>query len=258
MSIATIGDQFVHYEVLGRGQPVVLIHGWLGSWRYWWPSMQALSKRHRTFAFDLWGFGDSSKNKEEYSLDAYVDMLDGFLDKLGINAPIHLIGHSLGAAVALRYTTKFPNKVDRVAAISLPVEGTAIHERLLTWDSNAVFSRVVGASHPEVDNELRKTDDIAMNDLARELSRQEFIHDIINCQRPLMLVFGGQDPLIKQPTENLPDPSQDLTYIALENCQHFPMLEDGVRFNRLLMEFTHANGDLQAISPKDHWQRRNR
>jgi len=75
MSITTVGSKLVHYEVLGRGQALIFIHGWLGSWRYWWPAMQALSSHYRTYAFDLWGFGDSSKSDEEYTLSAYVNML---------------------------------------------------------------------------------------------------------------------------------------------------------------------------------------
>ncbi|MFW6183111.1 MAG: alpha/beta fold hydrolase, partial [Chloroflexota bacterium] len=59
MSITTVGEHLIHYEALGRGQPVIFIHGWLGSWRYWWSSMQGLSAHCRTFALDLWGFGDS-------------------------------------------------------------------------------------------------------------------------------------------------------------------------------------------------------
>ena len=70
MSITTVGNHLIHYEVLGRGKPLIFIHGWLGSWRYWWPSMQAMSSQYRSFAFDLWGFGDSSKAPEQYTIDA--------------------------------------------------------------------------------------------------------------------------------------------------------------------------------------------
>lgn len=258
MSIATIDDQFVHYEVLGRGEPVILIHGWLGSWRYWWPSMQALATRHRTFAFDLWGFGDSSKVPEQYSMDAYVEMLDKFLNKLGIMRPVTLIGHALGAAVALRYTIRHPERVVRVGAIALPVQGEAINERLLTWDAHSLFSRVVAADFQEVNLELRKTDNVALNDLARELSREGFLEEIGVFPRPLLLIYGGNDPLVKQPTDILPEPNETRAYISLANCQHFPMLEDGLRFNRLILDFTHGNGDLSTIAPKEHWQRRNR
>ncbi len=57
MSAITIENDLVHYEVLGRGRPVILVHGWLGSWRYWVPAMQQLSSKYRTYALDLWGFG---------------------------------------------------------------------------------------------------------------------------------------------------------------------------------------------------------
>ncbi|GAB4575327.1 MAG: hypothetical protein Kow0077_26280 [Anaerolineae bacterium] len=120
MSAVTIDNDLVHYEVLGRGRPVILLHGWLNSWRYWVPSMQHLSLKYRTYALDLWGFGDSSKNPAKYSLEAYVQQLSGFMDKMGIPKAA-LIGHSLGAAVAAHYALRYPQQVARLMAISPPV-----------------------------------------------------------------------------------------------------------------------------------------
>ncbi len=257
MSIATVGDNLIHYEVLGRGEPVIFVHGWLGSWRYWWPSMQALSARHRTFAFDFWGFGDSSKYSEKYAFDAYVEMLGDFIDKLGIFKPVTLVGHALGGAVALRYTVQNPDRVQRVASVAVPLVGDAVNERLTTWDSSSVLSRVVGASYPEVDMELRKTDNVAMNSTARDVIQENFIQDALTCPRPFLMIFGDQDPLVKQMTDRLVDTPDSVAYVSLE-CNHFPMLEQAMKFNRLVLDFTHSDGNLQAIAPKDHWQRRNR
>jgi pimeloyl-ACP methyl ester carboxylesterase len=258
MSIATIGDNLIHYEVLGRGEPVLFIHGWVGSWRYWWPSMQSLSSRHRTFAFDLWGFGDSSKSPDKYTFRAYVDMLHQFMDKLGILQPVNIVGHSLGAAVALRYTKEDPSRVKRVVAVSLPVQGHLIHDRLASSDSAAILSRVLGVTYPEVELEIKKTDTNAMNNLARELAGYDFVEDLANFPRPLLLVFGEQDGLVKQPVNGLPEPTNDLAYIELDSCNHFPMLDQGVKFNRLILDFTLGDGDLLKIAPKEHWQRRTR
>ena len=66
MSAIILQDEIVHYEVLGRGRPLIFIHGWVGSWRYWIPSMQAASVSFRAYALDLWGFGDSAKEPEKY------------------------------------------------------------------------------------------------------------------------------------------------------------------------------------------------
>ena len=258
MSIATIGDNLIHYEVLGRGEPVVFIHGWIGSWRYWWPSMQTISSRHRAFAFDLWGFGDSSKSNDKYNFNAYVEMLDHFMDKLGILQPVTLVGHSLGAAVALRYTHLHPERVRRVAAVSLPVHGNTIHERMMNADPNFMVQRVLNTSYPELDLEIKKTDTAALNGLARELTGYDFTREISTCPRPLLLVFGEQDAIIRQPSNDLPDPTSQLAYIALESCNHFPMLDQTVKFNRLVVDFIHSDGDLQTIAPKELWQRRTR
>lgn len=219
--------------------------------------MQALSARNRTYAFDLWGFGDSSQHSEKYSLDAYVEMLHGFLDVLAVRKPVILVGHALGAAVSLRYTVKYPQDVDRVAAVSLPVTGTYMNERLAGDDPFASFVRSAGMSWPEVDNEVRKADTGAIAKSVYELRQTDFLPDISACERPMMLVFGKQDQIVKEPGNSLPLPTPERTYISLD-ANHFPMLEDKVKFNRLVLDFVLAEGDLQQISPKDHWVRRNR
>ncbi|MCJ7736236.1 MAG: alpha/beta fold hydrolase, partial [Anaerolineae bacterium] len=107
MSALIIDNRLVHYEVIGRGEPVLLVHGWIGSWRYWVRTMEELSAEYRVYAVDLWGFGDSDKSGVHYAVDDYTRLLSDFQSQLGMER-IHLVGHALGAAVALRYAARFP------------------------------------------------------------------------------------------------------------------------------------------------------
>ncbi|MBN2303810.1 MAG: alpha/beta hydrolase [Anaerolineae bacterium] len=120
MSAITIHNDLVHYEVLGRGRPVILLHGWLGSWRYWVPAMRQLSMQYRVYALDLWGFGDTAHDSEHYSFEAQVDLLDRFMGQLGIEKAA-LVGHDLGAAVVARYAADNPTRIPRLMTISPPL-----------------------------------------------------------------------------------------------------------------------------------------
>ncbi|MCA9916492.1 MAG: alpha/beta hydrolase [Anaerolineales bacterium] len=260
MSITTIDSQLIHYEVLGRGQPLIFIHGWVGSWRYWWPSMQALSAHYRTFAFDLWGFGDSSKTLDTYSLNAYVTMVDQFIDKLGVARPVILVGHGLGAVVALSYTAQNPDNVAKVAAISLPVAGTYLTNKLQGADNESMISRVLGReSFSELDSEIRKVDPLAVSKTIDEISNLNFVPDITNLNRPLLLVYGRQDSLVLPPNGEytyLQQSVNDRFYVELDLCHHFPMLQEKAKFNRLLLDFIIASAELTELTPKEYWQRR--
>ena len=92
MSSIVTDQGIVHYEAYGRGEPVVLLHGWLGSWGYWLDTMEALGRHYRLYALDFWGFGDSGKRRERYLVSDFVDLVEQFMERLGIvRAPI--IGH---------------------------------------------------------------------------------------------------------------------------------------------------------------------
>ncbi len=125
MSAITVSGDLLHYEVLGRGRPVVLLHSWLGSWRYWIPTMQQLSVKYRIYALDLWGFGDSGRNKQFYHIEGQAQLLEQFLERMGITKAV-FIGHGLGAAVLAHFATR-PNcgqLVHRMMIISPPLFGS--------------------------------------------------------------------------------------------------------------------------------------
>jgi pimeloyl-ACP methyl ester carboxylesterase len=120
MSAITTDGNLIHYEVLGRGRPVILVHGWIGSWRYWIPTMQILQLKYRVYALDLYGFGDSAKNPQRYSLEQQVTLLDTFMKELGMPKAA-LVGHGLGALVVAEYARRFPACVPRVLITGAPL-----------------------------------------------------------------------------------------------------------------------------------------
>src|SRR5512135_1053425 len=131
MSAILLDHAIVHYEALGRGRPIVFLHGWVGSWRYWISSMQVASTSYRAYALDLFGYGDTTHDPLFYSLEKQAGLLSGFLDEMGIGK-IALVGHGLGALVGFYFAAQQPGSVDRIMAISSPLEVAAINARLRT------------------------------------------------------------------------------------------------------------------------------
>lgn len=120
MSAITIGGDLVHYEKLGRGRPVILVHGWVGSWRYWIPLMQQLHTKYSVYTLDLIGFGDSAKNKAHYTIDQQVLVIEDFMEQLGIPKAA-LVGHGLGTMVLVRFALRNPTRVARLLLSNIPL-----------------------------------------------------------------------------------------------------------------------------------------
>jgi pimeloyl-ACP methyl ester carboxylesterase len=261
MSAVVIKDSLIHYEAIGRGKPLVFIHGWLGSWRYWVPAMEELSTRYRTYALDLWGFGDSDKLSSEYNLAAYVELLGEFIDKLGMDVlrPT-LVGHALGGVVALQYAAQAPDRVEQVMGVSVPLAGEAINKTLSTFSGNGdALARLVQkrARFDEIDMEAHKADADAISGSVRSVMDHDLRPALSPLQTPVLLLYGEHDPVIRPPqAEWMHGFDDNIRPILMDGAQHFPMLEERNKFNRLLMEFLAAEGNLDSLALKEEWQRR--
>jgi pimeloyl-ACP methyl ester carboxylesterase len=96
---------------------LVFLHGSWHDSSQWQKIVEPLSKNFHCFAIDLLGFGNSTAIETPTSIETEVNCLDEFLHALKLR-PVYLIGHSLGAWIAVSYTLKYPDLVQGVVAIS--------------------------------------------------------------------------------------------------------------------------------------------
>jgi pimeloyl-ACP methyl ester carboxylesterase len=263
MSAVVIDSDLVHYEVLGRGKPVLFIHGWLGSWRYWLPSMEAISTKYRAYALDLWGFGDTDKSKPRYQVFHYVELIDSFLNHLGITqTPI--VGHALGASVALEYAIRYPERVNKIMAVSLPLTPDSISRKLLDFGHNTVMAKIVWwrqIPHKEVQKETEKTAAGAITQSVQSVAQIEMNNRITNLNQNtmLLLVYGEQDDLVDpNPIRRVNGHWPNIRPLGVPQAKHFPMLDEAAKFQRLLQDFLEIESDLSLLELKEEWRRRTR
>ena len=103
---------------VGKGSPVVLLHGLGGSLYDWRHLIGPLSHRHRVIALDLLGAGESEiPESEDYSIAAQARRVRGLMDLLGVERG-SLVGNSYGGGIALRMAQDWPERVDRMVLIN--------------------------------------------------------------------------------------------------------------------------------------------
>lgn len=100
----------------GAGKPIVLLHGLTGTHEYFAPLAVRLSQTHRVIAPDLLGFGRSPWPDISYSVDEHLSALEQVLPK----EQVVLIGHSMGALLALEFARRNPERVAGLVMISPP------------------------------------------------------------------------------------------------------------------------------------------
>ena len=258
MSAILLDSSIVHYEVLGRGRPVIFLHGWVGSWRYWISAMQVTSTSYRAYALDLWGFGDTTHNALNYSLDQQANLLDRFLNEMGIGK-IALVGHGLGALVGITFAARFPQSVDRMMAVSCPLDYQAVNARLRTG-TPAELTEWLSSRTPEATTALTdssKADAKAIADSLAGLQANNVFNSFRTLNIPCLLVYGDKDPAIV-----VPDGEYSLStmthQVELESSGHFPMIDETTRFNRLLTDFLalDSGSSPRDLQMKEEWRRR--
>jgi proline-specific peptidase len=99
-----------YYEVHGKGKPLVLVHGAVGTHEIWKPQVEHFSKKYKVITYDLRGHGKTEKGDGEYSIGLFADDLNELLEKLNIEKTI-ICGLSLGGMIAQAYAVKHPDKV---------------------------------------------------------------------------------------------------------------------------------------------------
>jgi pimeloyl-ACP methyl ester carboxylesterase len=112
----------IHYLISGKGEPIVLLHGYAQNSHMWQPLIPELAKTHTVIAPDLRGFGESSKPEGGYDKKTMARDIRALATSLGYTR-IGIVGHDIGLMVAYAYAAQYPSEVDRIALMDAFLPG---------------------------------------------------------------------------------------------------------------------------------------
>ena len=268
MSSIVTEQGLLHYESIGRGQPIILLHGWINSWDVWRDSMIALAqtRNYRVYALDFWGFGDSAKGvrttSSVFRVSSYVDMVYQFMNTLGIQqAPV--FGHSMGGTVALQMAMEHPDRINKVAVVGSPVLGNSLNPFLrlagygaiakLIWrypillhsimrvllakDSKEVRQMISrDVQRTTIESFFRSIGDLRDTDLRGALPKLDL---------PTLGIYGVNDNIVSPANAEWLSESTPHTQVSMmQYSRHFPMIDEPDLFLSTLYAFL-ENGRVE-------------
>ncbi len=247
----------LHYLVRGFGPATVLIHG-LGSRAEDWSLLQApaLSQRYRVLMPDLRGHGRSDKPPGPYTVPQMADDIAGFLSALGTDSA-HIIGLSLGGAVAQALAVRHPERVRSLVLVNtfayLRPKGwaewrltlirlgallvnLALHARL---EAEKLFPRPGQAALRRVAyHRLCTNDPAAYRAAMMAVARYDGRGDLGRIRAPTLIVAGREDTVVPlRAKEELAAGIPGAHLVVILRSGHATPTDQPVVFNRLVLEF---------------------
>ncbi|WP_210479240.1 alpha/beta fold hydrolase [Naasia sp. SYSU D00948] len=269
-----VAGRRVRYRDTGRGEPVLLVHGIGRSLEDWDEQHDLLSERHRVISVDLPGFGWSDRLPHTTTLDRLARWIAVFLDELGVREPVHLVGNSLGGAVAMTFAAEHPDRVRDLVLVNSAGFGREVTlglrllalrplARLLLKPSRTRAARgLKGIFHdPAFVTEeriahahaLAQRPADAMLETARQLGtfrgvrepwRSELLARMADLHFPVLVVWGAKDLIL--PAVHLEAARTALPRVRthlFDDTGHMPQIEQAERFAELIERFWSAESD---------------
>lgn len=101
----------------GSGEPtLIFIHGWSNNKSIWNAQMNYFSKKYKSVAIDLAGFGESGNNRKDWTINAFANDVSSVVDKLDLQKVV-LVGFSMGGPVVVETATLIPNKIAGIVLV---------------------------------------------------------------------------------------------------------------------------------------------
>jgi pimeloyl-ACP methyl ester carboxylesterase len=228
----------LYFETHGTGQPLILLHGGLGSGEMFGPTLSELAQQHQVIVVDLQGHGRTADIDRPIDIRLMADDIGALIDHLKLDKP-DVVGYSLGGGVALFTAVKYPDKVRRLVVASAHARRDAIPPEMLAQQAQVnaaaaeflkdtpmweLYQRV--APHPE--------DFPRLLDKVGEAMAQDYDYteDVRSLQVPTLLVAADAD---------MAPPSH---YVEM-----FKLLDGGLRDGGWMGEGRPKGGHALAILP---------
>lgn len=249
MPVVNTGRFDINYIEEGEGFPVLLIHGLAGDHTAWLPQLAAWKGKYRVIAFDNPGSGDSSLVSSPAGTADLADATIGLMDQLGIEKA-HVVGRSMGGAVAQHMALKAPERLQSMALAASfarldPVGAQVITnlQQLLAWRKSwaewaphAVYLFVAPKFFNENAELMAKItalvsdegrDMVSYDHLATACLEHDTLDELSAIQTPSLVMGGRFDPICSMTAQNwMHEKLPNAELEVFENSSHFFLMEE--------------------------------
>jgi pimeloyl-ACP methyl ester carboxylesterase len=253
-----------HFLDAGSGAPIVLLHGSgpgvsaLANWRF---AIPELATTHRALAPDLIGFGQTSTDRPpRVDLGAWVEHVVEFVDALGLER-FHLVGNSMGGAIAYAFAVAHPDRVDRIVTmgtLGVPVPITdALDQvwgytpdldrmrsiiRLFAWDQRyAADEDLVRLRYEQSQDPSTRERYEAMFPAPRQAAVDAAVvpeQALRALPHPVLLIHGRDDRVVPLATSlRMAELLPNSRLAIFPNCGHWVQIERRVEFPHVVRSF---------------------
>lgn len=190
--ILDLNDKTISYQIKGKGNPILLVHGWGGSSKSLETLAQLLSGKYKTIIIDLPGFGSSSKPDPSWGIDEYSNLLVDFIDKLNVK-PVVFFGHSFGGTLGIFIASKYPSYISKLilcaASYKRNAPSTAKISKYFIWVPPILKIIIYKLLFPQSD--LYKIPELQVN--FRKIVSRDLTPVLKTIKTPSLILWGEKD-----------------------------------------------------------------
>jgi pimeloyl-ACP methyl ester carboxylesterase len=226
------------YGEIGRGSPVVVLHGGLANSDYLGNQVLALARHHRVVVVDSRGHGRSTRDDQPFGYDLMTDDVVALMDTLDIRHA-DIVGWSDGAIIALDMAMRHPERAGRIFAFGANTQTSGLKDG---FDKNPVFAAYMARARQEYPKISPTPDQYEAFEaqIGKMWADQPNWTDsqLRSIRSPVLVVDGDHDEGIKREhTEYIAATIPGAGLLILPNVSHFAFLQDPVLFNAALLDF---------------------
>lgn len=229
------------YTRLGKGTPLMLVHGFPLDSSSWNELIPYLKDHFDLILPDLRGFGKSTTVDAPYTLSDMADDLAGLLDDLGVEKTA-LAGHSMGGYISLAFAKKYPQRVSGLGLIASQAAADAPEGKERRYKTAADVAEkgvgvVVEAMTPKLSADVRvqefvrgvierQSKQAVIGALKAMAEREDAMPILSSFNFPLVLIHGDADQLIPiERAKEIKSANPSATLLELKGAGHMPMME---------------------------------